>query len=95
MKTTNLSQAGFIHTLEMHIRKKDGINLDQPFVDKKQPKRVSRCYWDSNKKGLSVQFNPNKEGSISPETGSWRRYGDCPSTEQLVRILQKWLLTKD
>ena len=94
MKTTNLSQSGFIHTLEMHIRKRNGINLEQTFVDKQHPKRVARAYWDSNKKGLSVQINPNKEGSISPETGRWRTYGDCPSTTQLEAILQKWASRK-
>lgn len=70
------------------------INLEQVFVDKKHPKRVARAYWDSNKKGLSVQINPNKEGSISPETGSWRTYGDCPSITQLEAILQKWAAHK-
>lgn len=94
MKTTNLIQSGVIHTLELHIRKRDGINLEQTFVDKKHPKRIARSFWDSDKKGLSVQINPNKEGSISPETGSWRTYGDCPSTTQLEAILQKWATHK-
>lgn len=90
METTNLIQSGFIHTLEMHIRKRDGINLEQVFVDKKHPKRVARAYWDSNKKGVSIQINPNKEGYFSLETGNWLTYGNCPSTQQIESILQKW-----
>lgn len=94
MKTTNLTQSGVIHTLEMHIRKREGINLEQTFVDKKPPKRVARSYWDSNQRGLSIQINPNNEGKISSESGKWLTYGNCPSTEQLEHILQKWAAHK-
>lgn len=82
----------FIHTIEMHIRKRDGIDLDQQFVDKKPPLRITQAYWDSNRKGMSFRLNPNHEGKISSQTANRLTYGNCPSSAQLELIMQHWAL---
>ena len=65
MKHTLFSD-GFIHTMELRIYPRKGIDIQQDFIDKKHPKRVARGHsgvnQDQGKEPASaiLRFNPNR-----------------------------------
>lgn len=79
-------KAGFIHTAEVNVRWRQGIDIEQPRGNKQS---ITEWHGGANKDGntATFRFNPNNERVCSPCSGNMVRLGNCTSFADFENVL--------
>lgn len=92
----NLVSNGFIHTAELRIKWREGIDVEKNLNDTFHPKRIHN--WQAGVNGLakaaSMVFNPNHEGMFLRQSERWSPDGICYSLAKFRNILKQWASEK-
>jgi len=85
-------EPGFIHTTELRIFPREGIDVETSRNSRVKPKRIS--YWRPGKNGshlaASCRYNPNLESVRSPYSRNMVRIGNCLSLSAFEKLLTEW-----
>jgi len=81
---------GFVHTCEIRILPRPGIDLQRDLTSRKAPRRITGWRSGSDKRQATCRFNPNNETIKSPVTGNLVRRGNCTSLADFEQILTTW-----
>ena len=77
---------GFVHTAEIKVRWRQGIDLEAPRGNKKS---ITEWHGSANKDGntATFRFNPNNERVCSPCSGNMVKLGNCLSLADFESVL--------
>ena len=81
---------GFVHTCEIRILPRPGIDLQHDLTSRKAPRRITGWRSGSDRRQATCRFNPNNETVKSPVTGDLLRRGNCTSLADFEQILSTW-----
>ncbi len=87
---------GFIHTAELRIKWRDGIDVQTNLNDKTNPKRINKWQAGVNETGKSssMVFNPNHECFFIKQSARWSEPETCYSLFKFNQILNLWASEK-
>jgi len=80
----------FVHTAELRILPRPGIDLQRDLTSRKAPKRITGWRAGGDRRQATCRFNPNNETVKSPSTGELLRRGNCTSLADFEQILSTW-----